>query len=189
MAITGLKGVTAATLTTAGTYSGAFHVGDAVTANLSVTMIEGSLYANNERKEYKQRFDSGTLELGTDDLLDSVEMNILGHTTTAVTVGTGTVNVVVSNIDDKAPDLGVGFYQTVTRSGSDKFRAIILKKVKFSEPQDNAQTADNNINMSGRTVNGTILADSDGNWNYDVTLDSETEATAFIETILGTVSS
>ena len=188
MAITGIVGVVAAELSTSGTYSNAFKVGDAISANISVSMIEGSLYANNVRKEYKQRFDSGTLELGTDDLTDTVEGKILGHSSTSITVGTGTVTVVVSNVEDKAPDLGVGFYQTVTRSGSDKYRAIILKRVTFAEPQDNAQTADNSITMNGRTMTGTILSDSDGDWKYDVTLDSETEAEAFIAAVLGSVS-
>ena len=188
MAITGIVGVIAAEIDTSGSYTSAFKVGDAINANISVSMIEGSLYANNVRKEYKQRFDSGTLELGTDDLSDTVEGKILGHATTAITVGTGTVTVVVSNVDDKAPDLGVGFYQTVTRSGQDKYRAIILKRVTFAEPQDNAQTADNSITMNGRTMTGTILADSDGEWKYDVTLDTETEAEAFIAAVLGSVS-
>ena len=50
MAITGIVGVIAASINTAGAYTNAFKVGDAISANISVSMIEGSLYANNVRK-------------------------------------------------------------------------------------------------------------------------------------------
>lgn len=189
MAITGVVGMRAAELAfSTNTYTNAFRIGEAINVNLSVTMIEGSLYANNKRKEYKQKFDSGTIQNSVDDITDTVEAKLLGHSTSSVTVGTGTVTTVVSNVDDKAPDLGVGFYQTVTRSGSDKFRVIILRRVVYSEPEDNAETADNTIKFAGRTMNGKILADKDGNWKMDVTVDSAAEAEAFLDAVLGTAS-
>ena len=188
MAITGLMGVRGATIKSDGTYDSAFHIGDAIQANVSVNMIEGSLYANNRRKEHKQKFNSGTIELGVDDLTDVVQRTILGKSTTTVSTGTTTYTLTVSNEDDAAPMMGVGFYQTVTRDNVDMCRVVVLLKVQFSEPQDNAQTADNNINMNGRTVSGTIMSNDSKNWKYDVTVDDEEAAEEVLDLVLGAVA-
>lgn len=192
MAITGLKGVRGAKLVN-GAYEDPFHIGDAITANLSITMAEGSLYANNRRKEHKEKFDTGSLELGVDDLTDSVQATMYGHETESVTLyegatGEKTVDVNVSSEDDRPISLGVGFYQTVTRDDVDLFRVIVLTKVQFAEPTDNAQTADNNITMNGRTTTGTILSRDDGVWKYDTTVATEEDAEALLDHYLGAIS-
>lgn len=189
MAITGIVGVRGAILNyDSKSYSSTFHIGDAMAANITVTMAEGSLYANNVRKEHKQKFDTGSIELGVDDLLDTTLVTMLGHTTKTVGTGTATTTVNVSKVTDVAPELGVGFYQTVTRNGGDKYRVIILKRVQFAEPQDNAETANNTINMSGRTTTGTILGDKDGEWKLDVTVDTVAKAEAVLDAVLGAES-
>ena len=189
MAITGVVGMRAAEYAySTNSYSSAFHIGDAINVNLSVTMVEGSLYANNKRKEYKQKFDTGSIQNSVDDITDTVEAKLLGHSTTSVTVGTSTVTAVVSNENDKAPELGVGFYQTVTRNGADKFRVVVLRRVVYGEPEDNAETMDNTIKFNGRTITGTILSDKNGDWKTDVTVDSAAEAEAFLDAVLGTAS-
>lgn len=191
MAITGLKGVRGATLSTGGTYENPFHIGDAIQANLSITMAEGSLYANNRRKEHKAKFDSGSIELGVDDLIDTVQAKLYGHTTETLTVGEGTaqksLTINVSKGSDRPISVGIGFYQTVTRDDVDMFRVIVLTKVQFAEPEDNAQTADNNITMSGRTTTGTILTRDDDIWKYDVTVETEAEAEAVLDHYLGEI--
>lgn len=186
MAITGLVGVRGALVDGTG-FQNPFHVGDAMTANLDITMATGSLYANNRRKEHKQKFDAGSLELGVDDLLDTVLATMLGHQTKQITVGSGTVEVNVSNEADKAPDLGIGFYQTVTRDSVDMYRVIILLRVQFAEPADNAQTAENDITMNGRTTTGTIMSNSTGDWKYDKTVATEAEAIALLDAVLGEI--
>lgn len=186
MAITGLVGVRAAEIGKNG-FQNPFHVGDAMTSNITITMAEGSLYANNRRKEHKQRFDSGSIELGVDDLIDTVQAKLFGHATKKITVGAKTVTVNVSNETDLCPNIGLGFYQTVVRNDVDKYRVIILLKTQFAEPTDNAQTADNNITMSGRTTTGTIMSDDNGDWKYDVTVDTEEEAEAVLDAVLGKI--
>ena len=186
MAITGLKGVRGANLVN-GAYQNPFHIGDAMTANLSITMAEGSLYANNRKKEYKQKFDTGSLELGVDDLIDTVQARLFGHTTESITVDGETYTVNVSSTDDRSKSVGVGFYQTVTRNDVDMFRVIILLKVQFAEPTDNAQTADNSISLNGRTTTGTILSNDDGLWKKDVTVATEEAAQAIIDHYLGSI--
>lgn len=191
MAITGLIGVRGAELAAGGTYQNPFHIGDAITANLSITMAEGSLYANNRRKEHKKKFDSGSLELSVDDLIDTVQAKLFGHTTETLSVGEGTgaksLTVNVSKGSDRPISVGIGFYQTVTRDDVDMFRVIVLTKVQFAEPQDNAQTADNNITMNGRTTTGTILTRDDNIWKYDVTVETEADAEAVLDHYLGEI--
>ena len=191
MAITGLKGVRGAELVSGGTYQNPFHIGDAMQANLSITMAEGSLYANNRRKEHKAKFDSGSIELGVDDLIDTVQAKLYGHTTESVTLGTGSqaqaLTVNVSKGSDRPISVGIGFYQTVTRDDVDLFRVIVLAKVQFAEPEDNAQTADNNITMNGRTTTGTILTRDDDIWKYDVTVETEAQAEAVLDHYLGEI--
>lgn len=191
MAITGLIGVRGAQLVSGGTYQDPFHIGDAITANLSITMAEGSLYANNRRKEHKEKFDSGSLELSVDDLIDTVQTKLYGHTTETLSVGEGTgaksLTVNVSKGADRPISVGIGFYQTVTRDDVDMFRVIVLTKVQFAEPQDNAQTADNNITMNGRTTTGTILTRDDDIWKYDVTVETEADAEAVLDHYLGEI--
>lgn len=187
MAITGLVGVRAAEVGENG-FQNAFHVGDAMQANLTVTMAEGSLYANNRRKEHKQKFDSGNLELGVDDLIDTVQAKMFGHSTKSITVDSSTVTVNVSNEADSSPVLGVGFYQTLTRNKVDMVRVIVLLRVQFAEPSDNAQTADNNITINGRTTTGTIMSAENGDWKYDVTVADAAAAEALLDELLGPVS-
>ena len=187
MAITGLIGVRGANLKSDGTYENPFHIGDAIQANLSINMVDGSLYANNRRKEHKQKFDSGTLALGVDDLTDEVQRKILGKQTITFGTGTGAVTMNASSEDDTSPMMGVGFYQTVRRDDVDMCRVVVLAKVQFSEPQDNAQTADNNININGRDLNGTIMSNDDKNWKYDVTVENAEAAEAVLDLVLGPI--
>ena len=187
MAITGLIGVRAAELVT-GSYTNPFHIGDAMRANLSISMAEGSLYANNRRKEHKEKFDNGSLELGVDDMEDEVQAKLYGHGTKKITAGEKEYNVIVSKSADRSKSFGVGFYQTVTRNDVDKYRVIVLKKVQFSEPTDEAETATDSITMNGRTTTGTILTDDDGEWKNDVTVDTPEEAEALLDAILGPIA-
>lgn len=177
------------TCSTAGvvSYSNGTLMGKAVEFSTSIeTADENNLYADNAIAETDSTFGGGTLTISTDDLLQSASALILGITPSSITVGTSTVSELIYDDDAVAPDLGYGTIIKKKNSGSYKYRAVVLTKIKFNVPDESATTQGETIEWQTPTLTATIMRDDSAKhaWKREATFDSEAEAIAYIEEVL-----
>lgn len=150
-------------------------IGKAIQADISITVNDVKLYADDGIAESDKSFQSGLITLGVDDLSDIIQTEFLGHT-----VGTDPAEIVAKGTDEN-PYVGVGFYGTKVVGGVKKFRAIWLPKVQFAEPADTNATKGDTVVFNTPVIEGTIMLDDDGVWKYEQTFATEAEAKTYLE--------
>jgi len=127
---------------------------------------DNNFYADNVLAETdRQAFSSGTLSLTVDGLKDTARKLITGVvTTSSTTVSTG-VTVQWDIYDDQAsvPYVGVGFVARYMEDGVSSFVPIVLKKVKFNDPEITAATQEENIDWQTQSLEATIMRDDSAN--------------------------
>lgn len=149
-------------------------IAKAIQADINISVNDVKLYADDVIAETDKSFQSGTITLNIDDLSDTVQVDLLGHTK-AVT------DEITANVNDDAPYVGIGFYGVKKVAGVIKYRAIWLPKVKFSEPSDINKAKGENTEFSTSTIEGMIIPDDSGNWKYEQTFATEALAIAYLQ--------
>ncbi len=155
-------------------YTNGAVMGKAILANIAWTKNNVSLYADDAIDEMDQSITGGTETLGLNELTHEVQSVILGHQINA------NGELVVSD-SDKAPYVGHGFYGKVKRNGLDKYRAVWLSKVQFSEPNDDTNTKGETVAFQTPSITGNIMKDINGKFKYEKLFDTEAEAMAWLE--------
>lgn len=127
---------------------------------------DNNFYADNVLAETdRQAFSSGTLSLTVDGLKDTARKLITGVvTTSSTTVSTG-VTVTWDIYDDAAsvPYVGVGFVARYMEAGVTSYVPIVLKKVKFDDPEITAATQEESIDWQTQSLEATIMRDDTAN--------------------------
>lgn len=143
-------------------------------------------YADNEISESDTTFGGGTLTLTTDDLSQEGSALILGITPSAVTGLTPEVKELVYDDDMVPPYLGAGSIIKKIKNGMEKWRAVVLPKVKFSVPSDSATTQGETIEWQHPEITANIYRDDSAKhrWKREATFDTEEEAAAYIKKLL-----
>lgn len=150
------------------TYGAVKKLAEAMSANLSVTVAEGTLYADDAVSESVKEFVKGALSLGIKDLETEVIAELLGQEVDED-------QVIYGGADDEPPYVAVGF--RAKKKGT-TYRYIWLYKVKFKIPNEAFQTKGEAIQFNTPTLEGEFFKrDSDGRWKADHTGD-EKEAVA-----------
>jgi phi13 family phage major tail protein len=151
MATIGLSDLFYATITEAAngdeTYGTPQRLAKAIQADLSVTIAEAILYADDAAQEVVREFDSGTLSLNIDDLPPGVASDLTG----AAVDDNG---VLVSSTEDSGGYVAVAFR---ARRSNGKYMYYWLYRVKFSIPNTTLQTKADSITFQTPTIEGTIL--------------------------------
>ena len=148
-------------------------IAKAIQADISITVNDVKLYADDAIAESDKSFQSGTLTLGVDDLSDAVQTAFLGHT-----VYDG--EITAKGIDPK-PNVGIGFYGVKMVKGVKKYRAIWLPKVQFAEPSDTNATKGETLAFATPVLEGTIMLDENGDWKKEKTFATEALAIAYLQ--------
>lgn len=156
-------------------------VGKAIQADIAITVNEVYLYADDAIAESDKTFQSGKITLGTDDLNDTIQKELLGHT---IDEASGEIT---AKGTDNNPYVGIGFYGIKKVNNVQGFRAIWLPKVQFAEPSDTNATKGQNISFSTPTFDGTIMVDDTGAWKLEQTFETETEAVTYLNGKAGIV--
>lgn len=185
MAIIGLKRPIIAPIeseTDSATVYGAGRVlAKAISANVAINNAGvDPLFADDEASETAAGFSDGTIELGIDDLSDSIAGYILGHQIISV----GGVDELQASTDDVGPYLGLGFVRVRIKNNVKSYQAKIIKKVQFQEPSEETTTKGKSIEWQTPSLTGTILVPTDKVWKRQVTLDTEEAALSWVEGIL-----
>lgn len=122
------------------------RLAEAIKADLSVTVAEGILYADDRASEVVKKFDKGTLKLNIKDLEPEDTAFLLGQEI-------DDNGVILAGGDDDPPNVAIGF--RAEKSGG-KFRYIWLYSVKFKTPNENFQTQNGSISFNTPEIEGTI---------------------------------
>jgi phage major tail protein, phi13 family len=147
------------------TYATPLVLAKAITAELSVELVEAILYADDGAAEVVKDFNSGKLTLGVDDIGPTVAADLTGATT-------DDNGVLVSASENVGTPCAVGFR---AQKSNGKYRYFWLYRVKFGLPATNLQTKADSITFSTPTIEGTVMRrnklDSMGKhpWKAEVT--------------------
>ena len=160
------------------TYGSPTVLAKAITAELSVELVEAMLYADDGVAEVVKDFNNGTLTLGMDDIGPTVASDLTGATT-------DDNGVLISASENVGQSVAVGFR---AQKANGKYRYFWLYRVKFGLPATNLQTKADSITFSTPTIEGTITRrnklDGTGKhpWKAEVT---EGDVGVVAETITG----
>ncbi len=158
------------------TYGTPEKLAKAISAELSVELVEAILYADDGIAEIVKEFGNGTLSLGIDDIGSDVASTLTGATIDSN-------GVVISASEDGGEPVAIGFR---AKKANGKYKYFWLYKVKFGIPATNLATKGESITFSTPTIEGTIMRRNklDGRnkhpWKAEVT---EGDATVSAETI------
>lgn len=119
----------------------------AMTAELSIELIEAILYADDGASEVVKEFKSGSLSLGIDDIGSLVAQDLTG-------CKIDSNNVVVSRSEDGGSPVAVGFR---AKKANGKYRYFWLYRVIFSVPATSLATKGDSITFSSPTIEGTVF--------------------------------
>lgn len=153
-------------------------IGKAIQADVTIETSEAKLYADDVIAESDKSFKSGKIILGIDDLSDSIQKDLLGHSIDV----TGEIT---ANKNDQSNYVGIGFYGTKQVSGVKKYRAVWFPMVQFAEPGDSNKTKGENMEFSTPTIEGTIMLDDNGDWKKEKTFELESDAIAYLNAKAG----
>ena len=165
MAFIGMRHVVAAKIATetpgaALTYSAGMVVGKAIQGNLTWDRNDNPLYADDAIAENDNGATGGSIELVTDDLLDTVRAYLLGDE--AISVGTGTsATTEYESTDEPAPYVGFGYMRVRVKNGVTSYQAVWYHKAQFGETTENAQTKGETIEWQTPTLTGRIMGVND----------------------------
>ena len=181
MATIGLDQLYMATITedTGGTetYGTPKKLAKAISAGLSVELLEAILYADDGAAVVVKEFKSGALELN----VDAVGRDVAAELTGAQIDDNG---VLVSGADDRGAPVAIGFR---AKKANGQYRYIWLYRVQFGIPDTNLTTKGENITFSTPTIKGTVMrrnkADTSGGhpWRAEVDSDDTSVLPATVE--------
>lgn len=150
------------------TYGKPKKMAEAMNADLSVTVAEGKLYADDAVSEDVKEFVNGTLKLGIKDLIPEVLAELLGQEVAGD-------NVVWAGGEDEPPYVAVGFRAKKTGG---QYRYIWLMKCKFKVPNEKYQTKGESITFNTPEIEGSFYTNAAGKWKADVVAKEGDEAVA-----------
>lgn len=194
MAFIGMRHVVAAKIATetpgaALTYSAGMVVGKAIQGNLTWDRNDNPLYADDAIAENDNGATGGSIELVTDDLLDTVRAYLLGDE--AISVGTGTsATTEYESTDEPAPYVGFGYMRVRVKNGVTSYQAVWYHKAQFGETTENAQTKGQTIEWQTPTLTGRIMgvndnADGQIRFRRRATFETAAAATAWLDAKAG----
>lgn len=129
------------------TYSTPLVLAKAITAELSVELVEAILYADDGAAEVVKDFNSGKLTLGVDDIGPAAAADLTG-------ASTDDNGVLISASENVGTPVAVGFR---AQKANGTYRYFWLYRVKFGLPATNLQTKADSITFSTPTIEGTVM--------------------------------
>lgn len=129
------------------TYATPEKLAKAISAELSVELVEAILYADDGIAEIVKEFGNGNLVLGIDDIGSAAASTLTGATIDSN-------GVVISASEDGGEPVAIGFR---AKKANGKYKYFWLYKVKFGIPATNLATKGESITFSTPTIEGTIM--------------------------------
>lgn len=163
--ITGLSRCWAADWQTDGTYKNGKEIGKAIDFSFEPGEAkDNTLYADNSAVASDTTVATAKVTLTTDGLSLENTAFLLGSTVSAATItGVKTTEVKELMIDGANP--GYMGYATIARyrvGGIDKYRAILIRKMRFAVPKMTAKTQGESVDWQTNALSGTAYRDTTG---------------------------
>ena len=177
MAKKGLKHVVFAELTSAGAYTNAKHISPAVRVSVSLTKAEGKDYGDDVVVDSESAVTGGTVEVELNHDEDDIYTFLLGHKEDSVG------NEIKYNTDDEPPIVGMGYIQNATLTDGRRWIAEWIYQVKFSEPDEEANTKTDSVSFQHTTITGDMMVQGDGNWKRRKVFTTASAAIAWVDAI------
>ena len=149
-------------------------IGKLVTANLTVNLASGELFADDELAEQVSEFASGSLAMETDDMVDASAKAIYGCTVTG--------GEVIYNKEDDPPEGELAYYKTLMRRGKKYYKGFYYPSARASIGNDNGQTRGSSITFQTSNTTFIVKCDANGDWRKTKVFDSEADAIAYVNT-------
>ena len=149
------------------TYGSPIQLAKAMKADLSVELVEATLYADDSPAEVVKEFKNCKLSLGIDDIGVTAAEDLTG-------AKLDDNHVVISGSEDGGAPVAVGFR---AKKANGNYRYFWLYRVKFGIPATNLATKGDSITFSTPTIEGTVFRrnKTDGNgkhpWKAEVNED------------------
>lgn len=147
-------------------------LGKLVSANMTVNLASGEIYADDGLAEQLSEFASGTIAMETDDMTDENASKIYGCKVKD--------KVVTYNKGDTAPRGGLAYYKVLMRNGKKFFKGYFYPRVRAALGNDNAQTRGNSITFNPVSTTFTVFADDAGDWRMTQTFETADECKAWV---------
>lgn len=152
-------------------------LGKLVSANLTVNLASGELYADDALDEQLSEFASGSLAMETNDLTDENASEVYGCKVNEKTV--------IFNVGDTAPSGKLAYYKSLMRNKKKYYKGLYYPCARAALGNDNAQTKGSSITFSTTQTTFTIMADDKGDWRHTQTFETEEEAKEWINGLCG----
>ena len=161
-------------------YDGVRTLGKAVSCAVEITSNTAKLYGDDTLAESDTSFASGKITLGVTDDDEEIFAPLLGHELDLD-------GSVIRGAQDTAPYVGVGRVITKMVNGVYKYKAELIYKAKFSEPNKDEKTKGESVEFGTPTIAGDISAieNEKNSWSCAKTFDTKAEALAYIKAKLG----
>lgn len=189
---TGFSNIHVATYASEGgvvSYTGVRKLGRSVSMSIDVsTSDDNDFYADDQLAETVGggTFTSGTGSCEIDGLTPEEEAFVMG-----LKDGNSIDTVETYQYDQEMdpPYLGLGAMKKVQRDGKSYWKAIVLKKIKFKVPNDDATTQGDSVDWQTQTLDYNILRDDSAKKAWKIMpktlFTTESEAVTFIKKVLG----
>ena len=156
-------------------------VAKAVNATVNITSNDAKFFADDGLAETDKSFSEGSISFEGDDLTDAMRVALLAYTEGNVVDSAIGSKELSANGSGLQPYVGFGFYGKVVRNNVPYFRAIWLKKVQFSEPNDELSTKGQNVEFKSVTIEGTVMLAADGKGKEEALRSTEAKAKAWLD--------
>lgn len=170
------------------TYTNKLSVGDAMAVNLALRFAEGRLYAEGALSEMLRMAIGGTISIGVKYIPDAAKKQMYGSAEKSRTVGSKTVKSLVTGKNDSPAYQGVSCYAPDMVDKVKKYTCFFVHCATFGQPDTQLQTLGESITFQTPTTTGEFLPDAAGDLIESVTVDTEAEAIAWCDAVLGGAS-
>lgn len=174
MAKKGLRHVVFAEKTTSG-YTNGKHISPAVRVSINLTKAEGKDYGDDMVVDTESSVTGADVEVELNHDEDDLYTYLLGHKEQT------TGNTIEFSVDDEPPILGMGFVVNSTVTAGRKWVATWVNQVRFSEPNDEANTKTDSINFQHVTLTGDMIVPDDGIWKLRKEFTTASAAIAWVD--------
>ena len=195
MATIGMKYPVAAKRTVAEggevSYTEGMVLAHAINGNITVTNNSAQLYGDDAKQDEDTATEGGTVSLGTTDLNYKAQALLLGHSSKTETLEEDVLMELTANVSDQAGEVGYGYYTRAkyydneAKKLQNGFRAIWIRRAKFTEPSEEAATLAGSPAYNTPTITGSFFADEDGNWKDEAMTSTEAAARKWLENKAG----
>jgi len=156
-------------------------IGRLVSANVTVALATGDLYADDVLAEHVSEFASASCAMETDDMLDAVAAVVYG-----ATVETQQVHY---KAGDATPQGGLAYYKVLMRNGTKVYKGFFYPKVMAALGNDSAQTKGSSVTFGTASTTFTIQAHTaTDDWRITAEFPDVAAVRAWVEEMLTTTT-